>query len=264
MHESPVRFLPKSSDRKLSPVELVPYGKKSLRPSPLARAPFCSSTYVSIAATCPDSCAFKKGACYVRAGFTKLLSDRLDASAGQLTGDQVAVIEAAHIEQSFGAKGVPQDGARGGRDLRLHVGGDTPSAFAAEQLAKAADDYKRRGGGTVWTYTHNWRSIPRSAFGGISVLASVETLVDAGVALANGYAPALVVERHAAHRSWVYVGLDGTANPMRIIPCPAETGKTTCVQCRLCLDRDLVKMRAVIAFAVHGRGKAKVSLPMVR
>lgn len=51
------------------------------------------------------------------------------------------------------------------------------------------------------------------------------------------------------------------------LPCPAELGRTTCVQCRLCLDRTdwLRETDRGIAFAVHGPGarKAKRRLALV-
>src|SRR4051812_33324837 len=56
------RFHEKSANRKLSPVDLVDVG--GARPRPIPRAPFVSSTYVSIQSTCPDSCAFKRSGCF--------------------------------------------------------------------------------------------------------------------------------------------------------------------------------------------------------
>ncbi len=251
-----VRFIERSTDRKLSPVEHVP-SPHGHRDSPKALPPYCSSTYVSIEATCPESCPFKRGACYVRAGFTGGMSRDMDRAAERLSGDAVAMIEAEQIKAAFGGGAIPQDGARGGRDLRLHVGGDTPSSKAARWLAVAAADWKLRGGGAVWTYTHRWRSIARHMFGSIRVLASVESIADAKLALARGYAPALTVERFDSDRAQVIEGV-------RIVPCPAETRGLTCVECRLCIDRDLAKLGVAVAFAAHGKSKAKVRLNVLK
>lgn len=261
---SPVHFVVKTSDRKLAPIVWKPYltprkpGQKKL--SPQAAGPYCSSTYVSIEATCPDHCVFKAGACYVRGGFTGGRSANLDAAArdnGWLP-DEVALLEAAEIKSAFRGGPIPQDGARGGRDLRLHTGGDVPSTKGARLLAAAARNWLRRGGGAVWTFTKRWREIPRKAFGVISALASVETLEDAKLALDRGYAPAIVLNEHLSHRAEVLNGI-------RVIPCPAETRGTTCIQCRLCLNAPaLVARRAAIAFALHGGSRSKVQLPVLR
>ena len=44
----------------------------------------------------------------------------------------------------------------------------------------------------------------------------------------------------------------------KVVPCPAEDGKTTCVECRLCLDRDLTRLGVAIGFAAHGHQQASV------
>jgi len=54
-----------------------------------------------------------------------------------------------------------------------------------------------------------------------------------------------------------------SSSTAKIIPCPAgkitPTGKrVTCVSCRLCLDHDLLWMKAAIGFAAHGPGAGKV------
>jgi hypothetical protein len=55
-------FRSKSENSKLSPVihERLEKGLR-IRAAP----PFCCSTYVSIAATCDDSCSYKNNGCYV-------------------------------------------------------------------------------------------------------------------------------------------------------------------------------------------------------
>ena len=81
---SPVSFIEASTNRKLSPVGAD--GKP--------RAPFCSSTYASIEATCPTSCAFRGADCYAEVGFTRHALARMDrvARAGklrrELTGEE--------------------------------------------------------------------------------------------------------------------------------------------------------------------------------
>jgi hypothetical protein len=205
LFESAVRFIERSSNRKLSPVEVIPQASGA-RPAITPRPPFCCSTYTSIAATCVDTCPFKAAGCYAATGYTALINGRMDATARAEQLDALAVIklEATAIDKAFGGARVPQDGARGGRDLRLHVGGDIGGAPTAGEAA----------------------ALP--------------------AARSLGYAPAIVVPRFPdGPRAWALA--DGKA-----VPCPAETRRTTCAECRLCLDRDLHGLNVTIAFTAHG------------
>lgn len=249
------RFTPATANRKLAPVKHVPH---EYRPRPVPVGPFCSATSVSIEATCQDSCPFKHNGCLADAGFTRLQSVQMNSEARKSNGLEVAKAEAALIDAAF-RRGVPQDGARGGRDLRLHVGGDAADAASAKALAGAARRWLDRGGGSVWTFTHAWRSIPRSAWAPISVLASVETAEQAQEAQARGYAAALVVADFPAGDRAFDIG-----RGVQAIPCPAETKGKTCVECRLCLDADLVSMDRAIAFKAHGYGAGKVVAALER
>lgn len=254
---TPVRFHGASADRKLSPVGLFDVGSQRLRPVPVG--PYCAATYASIEATCPDTCRFKTSGCYVRAGFTAIAAQQLDAGARGLSGEDVIDAEVRVLDRAFAGRAVPQDGARGGRDLRLHVGGDVPSIAGTQRLAAAVARWRRRGGGAAWTYTHRWARVPRTAFGPISALASVETVEEARRASLRGYVPALVVDRFPSERAFELEGL-----ALRVIPCPAETRGVTCVTCRLCLDdRRLRRIGAAIAFALHGRRADRVRLPVL-
>lgn len=254
------RFHEKSANRKLSPVDLVQFPDQS-RPRPVPRAPFVCSTYASIEATCPDSCTFKGAGCFADAGFTKIAGEKMDAAARRSASGIGAIREEVRlIHRAFGGVAqIPQDGARGGRDLRLHVGGDCHSTEGARLLGRAARRWRRRGGGSVWSYTHWWSTVPRAAWGSaVSVLASIERVSQITEAAAHGYPSALVVDRFESKRAYpIGVG-------WRLVPCPAETGVLTCADCRLCLDRDLLKMRAVIGFQAHGPQAAKAVEKLVQ
>lgn len=258
----PVSVAKQSANRKLAPVifEPVPGG----RPRPIPQGPFCSSTDVSIWATCPDSCPYKHNGCYKESysGYnSRALSLDQRAVRGKYTALDVTTAEAMAIDGMF-RKGVPQDGARGGRDLRLHVGGDVSCAVGAGLLASAARDWGRRGGGTVWTYTHRWREIPSRSWAGISVLASVEKVEDIPDAHRRGYAAAITLVAFPRRKRFRIPG-----SPFSIIPCPSETRKRTCVQCRLCFDTErLRREKLVIGFVVHGRDakKAKKHLRVIQ
>ena len=275
-----VRVQEAARNRKLAPLDYEPYYSKTLRRSmqrPVAKAPFCSSTYASIDATCPDSCRFKDGACYVRAGFTGRMAKSLDLIAFDEDLDDIAVAyqEAALIADTFGGGPVPQDGGRDGRrgrDLRLHVGGDFGGAAAALVLRKAARRWRARGGGAVWAYTHRWRTIHSMAFrGAISCLASVESGTEAAAAIERGYVPAVVVDAFPATSPagglprFRAFELEGMPPGWKVLPCPAETHGRTCVECRLCLDAErLFRRKTAIGFRLHGLGAGKVSLPVVQ
>lgn len=248
-----------SANRKLGPVDMLK--SAGARLSPRGAWPFVSSTYVAIGPTCPDSCAFKGSGCYVEEGLTGWHMERMNAAAVGRSAYDVVQAEARAIAAMFGGGRIPQDGAKGGRDLRLHVGGDAGDADGAAALAWAADGWHRRGGGAVWTFTHWWRAIPRSAWGPVSVLASCDTESEVAEAAALGYAPALVVPRFNGRKAFPVRGWAG-----KLIPCPAEStgGATTCVECRLCLSADSLLARSRgIAFEVHGTGADQAAAQLI-
>jgi hypothetical protein len=248
------RFTEKSHNGKLVPVTTDP-GLARGHVVPLR--PFAATTSVSIERTCPRTCVFKDNGCYAQGGSGNFSGPRLDAAAWTAySSEDVIEDEVQQIDGAFGGGPVPQDGARGGRDLRLHVGGDVGSEGGAWRLSGAATRWRERGGGAVWTYTHLWRHVPREAWGkGLSVLASVERAADIEVARQAGYASAIVVEDFP--RGGKAFSLPGTA--AQVLPCPAETTlRTPCVSCRLCMDdRDLIRKNQAIAFKVHGEYQEK-------
>lgn len=245
--DAPVSVQLRSANSKLAPtrVEIAKSGRERFIPI----GPFVASTYASIRATCPDSCGFKIKGCFAKAGATHLTMKGLDRAAQGMTALEVTLAEAAAID-AMCKRGVPQDGAKGGRDLRLHVGGEVSCSAGARALAGAARRWRERGGGRVWTFTHRWRTIPRAAWGdSISVLASCEKYEDLEHATRRGYAASIVVpEFPSGSRLFSMAG-----KPIR--PCPAEAtdGKVTCAQCRICLDDQRQLARGeVVGFHAHG------------
>jgi hypothetical protein len=226
-------------------VTFVPFSRNS-------KTGNAAATYAS-QVTCPSSCPFKGNGCYAEAGPVAFTTRRLNqtATAHGYTAEEVTAQEAELIRDHASRRALP---------LRLHVVGDTPSIGAAQKLADASLYYRRVSGSPVWTYTHNWLDIPREAFGTISVLASCESLEQAHEAHRAGYAPAIVVDQHPED------GRAYRAGDLKVIPCPQQTRPDiTCTDCKLCLDADrLHRNGAVIAFAVHGSGKAKASKALTR
>ena len=205
-----------------------------------------AATYASIASTCPTSCPLRGEGCYAQNGHVGMQSRKLDAETVSTT--EAARQEARAIACAFSGNAIPQDGARGGRDLRLHVSGDCRANLAASIIGRACARWAARGGGSVWTYTHAWRDVLRASWGSaVSVLASCERTADGRAALRAGYAPAVVVpELPADGRAFERDGL-------RWIPCPSQTRDVACTDCRLCFDDAGLRARkSGIAFAAHG------------
>lgn len=258
----PVSVVRRSSNRKLAPQKVIYRGAGEIQRI-VPEGPYIVSTYVSIQATCPDSCAFKEKGCYAQAGLTAITVGLLDKRARGMTGLQVMKLEAAAIDKLW-ARGVPQDGGRNGnkgRDIRLHVAGEVSCRRGARVLGLASRRYKERGGGRIWTYTHRWRQIEETAWDPIHALASCDSEQDIRDAWAKGYVPSFVVERfpNGAH-TFVRAGT-------RFVPCPAQVSGMTCVTCRLCMDTQMLKKRRLgIAFALHGRDQeeAKTRLRVLR
>jgi hypothetical protein len=138
------------------------------------------------------------------------------------------------------------DGLSGERDLRLHVVGDSTTVDGTKLLAAAARRYSSRSSRSVWTYSHSWRSLPRSAWGSVSVLASCENVGEIADARRRGYATALVVPEHTTKRLY----RDGR---QKILPCPEQTSSVSCADCKLCMRDDYLREAGItIAFAAHG------------
>lgn len=205
----------------------------------------CSATYVS-QASCP-ACVFKGNGCYAEYGRVGILTTRVSTSR-LATPVQLALAEAKAI-----------DGLTGDRPLRLHVVGDCRTAPAARIVAAASARYMARGGRPVWTYTHAWRAVARKNWDAVSVLALCESPDQVVDAMALGYAASLVVDRFPTEQSYLLQGI-------RVIPCPWQTRRITCRDCRLCWDdRRLLERGLVIGFEAHGSGAARVrrSLPVI-
>lgn len=224
-----------------------------------------SVTYAPIAQTCPSTCRLRReGTCYAMLGPASLPGQRAERAAKGMRARAVARAEAAEVDASFGGGPVPElDGAP--RVLRLHVSGDARERESARILGAAAKRWRERGGGPVYTYTHAWRTVPRSEWGeSVSVLGSVDAPEDAPAAMAAGYAPAVVVPEHPeGGRAWT------DEHGTKWVPCPAQTRDVTCRKCGLCMRGDaLARARTGVAFAAHGTRARKLrertSLQVVR
>src|SRR5690606_10093649 len=104
---------------------------------------------------------------------------------------QVARAEAQAIDQSYNGGPVPA-----GRNMRLHVSGDSRTIAGTRMINNAVGRWQQRGGGVVWSYTHCWDHVTRDLWSNVSMLASVDTVEEVTYAQQNGYAPAIVVAEH--------------------------------------------------------------------
>jgi len=196
-------------------------------------------------ASCPTECPFYGNGCYAESGPQGIHTRRLNAGADNVPPDVIAADEAEAIYSQW-----PRDG----RLLRVHVVGDCRTWYAARLVSDAVDVAQSEGAGDAFGYTHAFARVPRSAWGPVSVLASVETPDDVRLANQNGYAPAIVAESRAAGMQRL------AAAGVRGIGCPAEDGNADCESCRLCTRADTLRDSGRgIVFVAHGSGTRKVS-----
>jgi hypothetical protein len=198
-------------------------------------------------ASCPSDCPLLHSGCYAESGPQGISTARLNRSKVK---DSVAIAKAE-------VKAINQ--LSGTRPLRLHVVGDCSTTAAAKTLADGIEAIGY--GPEVWTYTHAWRTVARSAWGTkVSVLASCESTTDVKKAARKGYATAIVVDQFQPAANGVANGKAYQLDGVRIVPCPQQTGKASdCTSCRLCWHDDRLKAAGVtIGFEAHGSGVKRV------
>lgn len=211
------------------------------------RRGICASLALPIKQTCSPACPVKDE-CYAKGGRVAMKVRRLEVASEDLTPLQIARAAVCEIVDA-----TAQHWAEG-RPLRLFESGDARTTAAAKEIAGAGRLWLRRGGIAVWGYTHSWRNVPRSAWSGISMFASVESVRGAHEAIERGYTPAMVVDEFPTHRAFEAGGIS-------FIPCPAQTtnGEIPCVRCRLCFDDQArAATGTAIAFAAHGQKATKL------
>lgn len=207
------------------------------------------STYASIEGTCPSSCPFKDNGCYSQNSYVEMHVKKLDRQAKRLSKVALAQKEAEAIDASYHGKKVPD-----GRLMRLHVSGDSSTITGTKLINNAVKRWLKRGGKSVWTYTHAWKSVSRKHWSNVSVLASVSSVEEAEVARKHNYTPALVVSEFHSKKLFTLPGSD-----IRWIPCPAQVSDKGCSDCQACIKTDILyKKNYGIAFAAHGVKKETI------
>lgn len=215
----------------------------------LAGSKKVDATYVSIKASCPKDCPLMGEGCYAELGNVGIHVHRLDKQAKKFSALDAARSEAKAIDNAYDGGPIPD-----GRDLRIHVAGDSRTLAGTRLINNAIKRWKKRGGGSAWSYTHAWKHVPRNEWTEVSVLASVSNVSEAHEATQMGYAPAIVVAQHPSEKAFKIDGSD-----TKWIPCPAQTRDVGCSDCRLCFNADRLHNGGFgIAFAVHGVRKENV------
>ena len=190
--------------------------------------------------TCPTDCRFLRAGCYAESYPCRYHFERISRQAEGKSPLEIARHEAQGITSMSGRY-----------PLRLHVSGDCADTQSAREIATACAVYHSKHGCPVWAYTHAWRDIPCDAWGPISILASCESIIDAKIAVNNGYCAAIVLSDPIERR--IRIG------DLQVIPCLEQAKGTPCVSCRLCFNADrLRKNGKIIAFFPHG-GAAKLA-----
>jgi hypothetical protein len=207
------------------------------------------ATYASIKNSCPDSCSLKGKGCYAQTSFVGMINKRMERRAKNGSALDLARAEAKAIDASYNGGDVPK-----GRDLRIHVAGDSRTITGTKLINNAVGRWKKRGGGDCWSYTHAWKHVPRYEWSNVSVLASVSNVDEAYECGEQGYAPAIIVAEHPSDKAYLLDRSD-----IKWIPCPAQTRGVGCSDCRLCFNADRLREGNFgIAFAAHGIKKNDV------
>jgi len=196
-----------------------------------------SATYAA-QPSCPPTCPFLGEGCYGESGRVGIHTARLNKAAVNSSSMDVAKAEAKAI-----------DGLSGLLDLRVHVVGDCKTEKEAKLVGDAAGRFMARKRPTdAWTYAHAWKTIKRSVWGAMSVLASCHTKDEVKEAMAKGYAASITTAK-MPKKAFKEDGIT-------YVPCLEQTKGITCVECRLCLDdKKLLKKKIVIVFELHTAAK---------
>jgi hypothetical protein len=207
------------------------------------------ATYASIKSSCPKDCSLMNEGCYAQTAYVGITVHKLDAESSGLTALETAREEARAIDNAYNGGAIPV-----GRDLRLHVSGDSRTIKGTKLINNAVKRWKSRGGNDCWSYTHAWQHVPRQIWSNVSILASISSIKEVILARKQGYAPAIVVDSHIDDKAYTLADCD-----VKWIPCPSQTRDVACSDCRLCFNANrLFENNYGIAFAAHGNMKENI------
>lgn len=199
--------------------------------------------------TCHSDCRLQNNGCYAEYHRAGLHTHRLNHRVARLRVSLSQLRLKLALEEALGIFKLT-----GKRKLRVHVVGDCATAKTAGIVGKAMVAHEKKHGKAAWTYTHSWRRFGPKAWRGARVLASCETPQDARLAMARGYAVALIVPPHPTNKVYPYDGLN-------VVPCPAQTSEiVTCEDCTLCQNpKMLLNRNLVVGFEPHGAAEKRIN-----
>lgn len=202
------------------------------------------ATYLAIKPSCPRTCPLKDNGCYASNSYLGIIVNRLEKECTNSNPLNLARAEAKVIDNAYYGGTVSS-----GRNLRLHVSGDSRTIAGSKIINAAIGRWKARGGEKVWSYTHAWDRVTKDIWSNVEMLASVDSTDQVEFARQNGYAPAIVVSEHISEKAYILSRSD-----IKWIPCPAQTKKDVgCADCKLCFNVNrLYNSNMGIAFAAHG------------
>lgn len=220
----------------------VTYVKKSQN----SKTGDCDAVYVTTN-SCSKSCPLKNKGCYAENSYVGIIVNRLNKSSKNLTATQIARLESKAIVSAYTDQ--PK------RNLRLHVSGDCKTIEGVKLINNAVKKWKNNSDKIAFSYTHSWDKIFRDQWSNVSMLASIDNVEQATAARENGYACALIVDKHSSNKAYKIEGSDITW-----LPCPAQTKDKNCMECKICLDADkLFKNNMGVTFESHGSRKNTIN-----
>ena len=218
-----IALLRKSLRKQHIPVGSEEYGIVQEKIRKLKKAPRVAATYLPVGlitegGTCPSTCPYLGSReCYALTQFLVRQQWKNNVYVDPL--EEADAI--ARLKPSIGEL------------LRIHVSGDFISNAHLMAVNKAVAVWTAKGGGKVWSYTHNWRNLNPALATNFTLLASVHTVAEVFQAYQLGY-------RHFAFANLhITKFLDKFAKRiagLMFVPCPAldAEGEITCASCQLC------------------------------
>jgi len=214
-----ISFVPRSGNRKLGPIP---------------------TTY-SERGTCPPACMFYEAGCYADNGFDRYHWDRV-RERGMPWDDFLC--EVAALEE--------------GTLWRFNEAGDLPGEGNAIDMGRLQQLARAQAGRRGFTFTHkpvlpkvwqvlvrkkNRRAITEATRQGFVVNLSTDSIEEADAAAGLGIAPVVVVVPERAEVP------DRTPEGRKLVSCPAQTHKLTCLECQLCARPG---RKSIVYFRAHG------------
>ena len=196
------------------------------------------ATYRKVGSTCPSDCRhLKNRSCYAMYGYVDISARKSDYSKsdGQMLKDYILDLPS-------------------GKLIRHHVSGDfmKPGGVVDDDyIDDMLEAHKERPDIKGWGYTHAWKDISPikiNSVRGLTINASCDSMEDA-FEVSNEWPSVVTVGEDFKSKE---VSLNGDTK--RVVVCPNQTSGLSCSDCRLCMKKD---RKSIVAFRVHGTGKAK-------